>query len=153
MKLSTHFTLAQLDRYQTCKPMMVSGGNFVFLRHLDDNSLQQKYIPVGCVPPTLNRTRRVLCPGALCPGGSLPKGVIVQGVSVQGDLSRGVSVRGVSAQGDLCPWGSLSRGSLSRGICPGGLCPGGPYEGDPLRLWKDRNLWNYYLAPNFLCGR
>ena len=89
MKLSTHFTLAQLDRYQTCKPMMVSGGNFVFLRHLDDNSLQQKCIQVGCVPPTLYRTRRVLCPGAICPGGSLPKGVIVQGVSVQRSLSPG----------------------------------------------------------------
>ena len=42
MKLSTHACLAQLDQHQTCKPVMVSvvssnptGGNFIFLRHLD----------------------------------------------------------------------------------------------------------------------
>ena len=44
MKLSTHACLAQLDRHQTCKPVMVSvvsssptGGNFTFLRQLNAN--------------------------------------------------------------------------------------------------------------------
>ena len=41
---STHDSLAHLDEHQTCKPVMVSvvslsptGGNFIFLRHLDAN--------------------------------------------------------------------------------------------------------------------
>ena len=45
---STHACLAQLDQHQTCKPVMVSvvssnptGGNFIFLRHLDANFVQK----------------------------------------------------------------------------------------------------------------
>ena len=45
---STHAFLAQLDQHQTCKPVMVNivssiatGGNFIFLRHLDANFLQK----------------------------------------------------------------------------------------------------------------
>ena len=45
---STHVCLAQLDQHQTCKPVMVSvvssnptGGNFIFLRHLDGNFVQK----------------------------------------------------------------------------------------------------------------
>ena len=45
---STHACLAQLDKDQTCKPVMVSagsssptGGNSIFLRHLDANFLQK----------------------------------------------------------------------------------------------------------------
>ena len=41
---STHACLAQLDRHQTCKPVMVNvvssnptGSNFIFLRHPDAN--------------------------------------------------------------------------------------------------------------------
>ena len=48
LKLSTHACLAQLDQHQTCKPVMVSvvssnptGGNFIFLRHLDANFVQK----------------------------------------------------------------------------------------------------------------
>ena len=51
MKLSTHACLAQLDRHQTCKPVMLSvvssiptGGNFrqlYFLRHLDVNFVEK----------------------------------------------------------------------------------------------------------------
>ena len=45
---STHACLAQLDQHQTCKPVMVSvvssnptGGNFIFLGHLDANFAQK----------------------------------------------------------------------------------------------------------------
>ena len=45
---STHACLAQLDQHQTCKPVMASvvssnptGGNFIFLRHLDANFVQK----------------------------------------------------------------------------------------------------------------
>ena len=45
---STHACLAQLDQHQTCNPVMVSvmssnptGGNFIFLRHLDANFVQK----------------------------------------------------------------------------------------------------------------
>ena len=45
---STHACLAQLDQHQICKPVMVSvvssnptGGNFIFLRHLDANFIQK----------------------------------------------------------------------------------------------------------------
>ena len=45
---STHACLAQLDRHQTCKPVMVSvvsssptGGNFIFLRHINANFIQK----------------------------------------------------------------------------------------------------------------
>ena len=45
---STHACLAQLDQHKTCKPVMVSvvssnptGGNFIFLRHLDANFVQK----------------------------------------------------------------------------------------------------------------
>ena len=45
---STHACLAQLDRHQTCKPVMVivlslnpTGGNFIFLRHLNANFVQK----------------------------------------------------------------------------------------------------------------
>ena len=43
---STHACLAQLDRHQTCKPVSVvssnpTGGNFIFLRHLDANFVQK----------------------------------------------------------------------------------------------------------------
>ena len=45
---STHACLAQLDQHQTCNPVMVSvvssnptGSNFIFLRHLDANFVQQ----------------------------------------------------------------------------------------------------------------
>ena len=45
---STHACLAQLDQHQTCKPVMVSvvssnptGGNLIFLRHLDTNFVQK----------------------------------------------------------------------------------------------------------------
>ena len=48
LKLSTHACLAQLDGHQTYKPVMVSvvslsptGGNFIFLRHLDANFVQK----------------------------------------------------------------------------------------------------------------
>ena len=41
---STHACLAQMDRHQTCKPLIVivvslssTGGNFIFLRHLNAN--------------------------------------------------------------------------------------------------------------------
>ena len=44
----TFARLAQLDQHQTCKPLMVSivssnptGGNFIFLRHLDANFVQK----------------------------------------------------------------------------------------------------------------
>ena len=44
----THACLAQLNRHQPCKPLMVSvvsssptGGNFPFLRHLDANFVQK----------------------------------------------------------------------------------------------------------------
>ena len=44
---STHACLAQLDRHQTCKPVMVSvvKDNFIFLRHLNANLVKkcQKY--------------------------------------------------------------------------------------------------------------
>ena len=42
-----HACLAQLDQHQTCQPVMVSvvssnptGGNFIFLRHLNVNFVQ-----------------------------------------------------------------------------------------------------------------
>ena len=45
---SPHACLAQLDRHQTCKAVTVSvvsssptGGNFIFLRHLDANFVQK----------------------------------------------------------------------------------------------------------------
>ena len=45
---STHACLAQLDKHQTCKPMMVSvvsssptGDNLIFLRHLDATFVQK----------------------------------------------------------------------------------------------------------------
>ena len=45
---STHACLAQLNEHQTCKPEMVSvvssnptGGNFIFLRHLNANFVQK----------------------------------------------------------------------------------------------------------------
>ena len=45
---STHACLDQLDRHQTCKPVVVSvvsssptGGNFIFLRHLNANFVQK----------------------------------------------------------------------------------------------------------------
>ena len=45
---STHACLAQLDQHQTCKLVMVSvvsssptGGNFIFLRHLNANFVQK----------------------------------------------------------------------------------------------------------------
>ena len=45
---STHACLAPLDQHQTCKPVMVSvvssnpsGGNFIFLRHLDANFVKK----------------------------------------------------------------------------------------------------------------
>ena len=43
---STHACLAQLDQHQTCKPVSVvssspTGGNFIFLRHLDANFVQK----------------------------------------------------------------------------------------------------------------
>ena len=45
---STHAYLAQLDQHQTCNPVMVSvvssnptGGNFIFLRHLNANFVQK----------------------------------------------------------------------------------------------------------------
>ena len=48
MSYSTHAYLAQLDRHQTCKPVMVSvvssnptAGNLIFLRHLDANFVQK----------------------------------------------------------------------------------------------------------------
>ena len=48
LKLATHACLAQLDQHQTCKPVMVSvvssnptGGNLIFLRHLDANFVQK----------------------------------------------------------------------------------------------------------------
>ena len=44
----THACLAQLDQHQTCKPVMVTvvssnptGGNFIFLRHLNANFVQK----------------------------------------------------------------------------------------------------------------
>ena len=45
---STHACLAQLDQHQTCKSVMVSvvssnptGGNFIFVTHLDANFVQK----------------------------------------------------------------------------------------------------------------
>ena len=45
---STHVCLAQLNQHQTCKPVMVSvvslsptGGNFIFLRHLNRNFVKK----------------------------------------------------------------------------------------------------------------
>ena len=45
---STHACLAQLDQHQTCKPVIISvvssnptGGNFIFLRHLDADFVQK----------------------------------------------------------------------------------------------------------------
>ena len=50
---STDVCLAQLDRHQICKPVMVSvvsssptGGNFIFLRHLNVNFVQKCQICV-----------------------------------------------------------------------------------------------------------
>ena len=44
----THACLAQLDQHQTCKLVMVTvvssnptGGNFIFLRHLNANFVQK----------------------------------------------------------------------------------------------------------------
>ena len=55
---STHVCLAQLDRHQNCKPMMVgvvssnpTGGNFIFLRHLDANFIQKWQKCQICVFP------------------------------------------------------------------------------------------------------
>ena len=49
---STHACLAQLDQHQTCNPVMVSvvssnptGGNFIFLRHLDANFVESTKMP------------------------------------------------------------------------------------------------------------
>ena len=51
-----HACLAQLDQHQSCKPVMVSvvssnpsGGNFIFLRHLDANFVQKSQICQICV--------------------------------------------------------------------------------------------------------
>ena len=41
ISFSTHACLAQLDRHQTCKPVMATGGNFIFLRHFNANFLQK----------------------------------------------------------------------------------------------------------------
>ena len=48
ISFSTHACLAQLDQHQTCKPVMASvvrsnptGGNFIFLRHLNANFVQK----------------------------------------------------------------------------------------------------------------
>ena len=50
---STHFSLAQLDRHQNSKLVMVSvvsssptGGNFIFVRHLNDNFVEKCQICV-----------------------------------------------------------------------------------------------------------
>ena len=109
---------------------------------LSRGSLSRGGLRQGDPPPPVDRQTPVkLLP---CPSvqGRLFWGVSVQGVSDQWE--QGVSVQGVSVQG---------------GLCPGGLCPEevsvqrGSLSGRPLPLWTDRHLWNYYLAPNFVCGR
>ena len=53
---STHDCLKQLNRHQTCKTVMVSavslsptGGNFIFLRHLNANFVQKCQKSQSCV--------------------------------------------------------------------------------------------------------
>ena len=96
-----------------------------------------------------------LCPGDLCPGRSLSRGYLFWG-SLSRGLCSGVSVHGISVKGEgLCPGGvsdqgSLSRGSLSREVSVQG-------EGVSVRETpppcEQTHLWNYYLAPNFVCGQ
>ena len=53
---ATHACLPQLDQHQTCKLVMVSvvssnptGGNFIFLRHLDTKFVQKRQKCQICV--------------------------------------------------------------------------------------------------------
>ena len=53
---SAHDCLKQLDRHQTCKTVIVStvslsptGGNFIFLRHLNANFVQKCQKSQSCV--------------------------------------------------------------------------------------------------------
>ena len=65
--------LAQLDRYQTCKLVMVSvvsssptGGNFIFLRHLNANFVQKcQKCQICAIYENLERRNMLFCHSCL----------------------------------------------------------------------------------------